>query len=181
MLVKKGTTWVLFKPDWFKANNADVQVLVVMNLADLDTYRFLQGEWLNAYVYNIVQDHLTRNEVAFELYTNVSYQAPADVIRVAGEFDVLGSVKNQFNCVECKSGKLLSQENVIETIVQKVSDLRRAVDSMSNAETTEFAFYLVFDPILNDEAAINERLKDTGLTPLRPDQVRVEVMKRFVV
>ena len=179
MLVKKGSAWVPFKTDWFKADNDEVQVLVVFTPGDPDAYRFLHGEWLNAYVYNIIQDHFTRNDVAFELFTNVSYQAPQDIIRVAGEFDVIGSVRNQLICVECKSGKLLNQKNTIEDIVKKITDLKRAVYSMSSREAVEFVFYLVFDPTLNDETEVNNRLKESDLKALRPDQVRPEVMNRF--
>jgi hypothetical protein len=177
MRIKKDDKWKPFRMEWFRNNDSDAVVLTIFKVQDVAKFRFLQGEWLNAYVYNIISDHLRRNQATFELYTNVSYRAPADVIRVAGEFDVIGLVQNKFICVECKSGRIANEDS-ISSIGLKISDLRTAVDSVSR-EKMDFLFYLVFDPTQNDEQQIASLVAESGIRALRPDQVRPEIVKTF--
>lgn len=169
-----------FRIEWFKNNERDTDVFTVFSVNNPTRFTFLEGEWLNAYVYYIILDHLTRNRAIFELYTNVSYKAPADVIRFAGEFDVIGQVRNKLVCVECKSGISLIDRNTISNVIDKISDLRTVVNSVSK-EPIDFFFYLVFDPAQNDETEISRALEHSGIRPLRTDQVRAEVVNTFLL
>src|SRR6202035_2426863 len=144
--IQKDDKWKPFRLEWFRNNEKETNVHIVFSVKDQAAFRLLRGEWLNAYVYNIILDHLTRNRASFELYTDITYRAPADVIRVIGEFDVIGLFQNKLICVECKSGRVTSGKNdTLEAVVEKIADLQKAVGSVSR-EKVEFLFYLVFDP-----------------------------------
>jgi hypothetical protein len=175
LIKSKEEQWKPFKREWF-SKRQETSVLAVFTIKDAEALRFLQGEWLNAYVYNIMQDHFSRNQAKFELYTNVSYRAPADVIRIAGEFDVLGRLGNRLICVECKSGRLLTDNGVIASVVTKISDLKKAID-FASATPSDFIFYLIFDHTLNDETKVRAQLENSGIKALRPDQVRAEITR----
>ena len=173
----KENQWKPFKIEWFSSRQ-ETPVLAVFTIKDANRLRFLHGDWLNAYVYNIMQDHFSRNQAKFELYTNVSYRAPADVIRIAGEFDVLGRLGTRLICVECKSGRLMAENGVIGSVIAKITDLKKAIDFVS-ATPSDFIFYLIFDPTQNDEAEVKAQLENSGITALRPDQVRAEITRMF--
>jgi hypothetical protein len=179
--IQKDGVWKPFRLEWFRNNEKETNIHIVFKVKDLAAFRLLRGEWLNAYVYNIILDHLTRNRASFELYTDITYRAPADIIRVVGEFDVIGLFQNKLICVECKSGRVTSgRSDTLETVVAKIADLQKAVGSVSR-EKVEFLFYLVFDPTLNDENEIARSLEGSSIKPLRPDQVRAEIVKTFLL
>jgi hypothetical protein len=175
VIKNKENQWKPFKVEWF-SRRQDTPVLAVFTIKDADGLRFLQGEWLNAYVYNIMQDHFSRNQAKFELYTNVSYRAPADVIRIAGEFDVLGRLGTRLICAECKSGRLLAENGVIASVIAKIADLKKAIDFVS-VTPSDFIFYLIFDPTQNDETEVRTQLENSAIKALRPDQVRAEITR----
>lgn len=172
--------WAPFEIEWFKNDERDKEIIAVFNINNIERFRFLQGEWLNAYVYHIIFDHLTRNRADFELYTDISYQPPADIMRVPGEFDVIGKVGNKLICVECKSGIILNERNTLSKVTEKIGALQDAVNSVSK-EQVEFFFYLVFDPAQNNEGELLGLLRNSGIKPLKPDQVRPEVVRTFLL
>src|SRR5262249_22508353 len=58
-LFRPDGNWRLFKKEWFGDRNARAEVLAVLTLPEKPVlFRLLQGEWLNAYVYSIIRDHL---------------------------------------------------------------------------------------------------------------------------
>jgi hypothetical protein len=177
LIRNKEDQWKPFKVEWF-SKSQDTSVLSVFQVTNPESLRFLQGEWLNAYVYTIMQDHFSRNQAKFELYTNISYRAPADVIRIAGEFDVIGRLGNRPICVECKSGRLLNESGLISSIVGKITDLKKALD-FEAATASDYIFYLIFDPTQNDEKEVRAQMEGSGIKALKPDQVRAEITRLF--
>ncbi|HEY1631178.1 MAG TPA: DUF1887 family CARF protein [Rhizomicrobium sp.] len=173
VLLEPGGTQTAIRPAAMADKDSDRDVVATYTVNNAARYGLLGGEWLNAYVYNIVNDHLLRNCDAFELYTDVSYQTPSDVARMAGEFDIVGLFGNKLLCIECKSGNLDTRAT-LRPLAEKTKLLR---DAMSTVQRTalEPHFYLVFDAVLNVEADVARKLKGTGIKPLRPDQVRKEV------
>jgi hypothetical protein len=162
--------WTPFELKWLR-DDPETDLLVVYEKKDPSRLQFLKGEWLNAYVYDIIEDQLRRHEVAFELYTDVSYKAPSDLIRAASEFDVIGRFRDKVVCVECKSGRLDADRGDFDDLVQRTEALRTVLSSMGGGET-HFLFFVVYDPKLNSEEEMRERLEPAAIRPLRPTEVR---------
>lgn len=178
MLCKnKAGKWAPFELRWLR-DEPDTELLLVYEKKDLEALAFMKGEWLNCYVYDIIADQLMRHEAAFELYTDVSYSAPADVIRAASEFDVIGRFRDTVVCVECKSGRLDPERGAFEDLVQRTEGLRTVLSSMGTGET-RFLFFVVYDPALNAEADMKRRLDPKSIAPLKPSEVR-PVMARVL-
>jgi hypothetical protein len=154
----------------------ETELLVVYGKRDAASFQFLKGEWLNCYVYDIIDDQLRRHEVAYELYTDVSYSAPPDVIRAASEFDVIGRFRDKVVCVECKSGRLDAKRGDFDDLVQRTEGIRTVLGSMGTGET-HFMFFVVYDPTVNPEEEMRRRLGPAAIRPLRPTEVRA-VMAR---
>jgi hypothetical protein len=157
-------------------DDPETMLLIVYEKEDHNALAFMRGEWLNCYVYGIIEDQLSRHDVAFELYTDVSYSAPPDVIRAASEFDVVGRFRDTVICVECKSGRLDPAHGAFEDLVQRTEGVRTVLSSMGESET-HFLFFVVYDPVLNTEEEMKRRLEPHRIQPLRPNDVRSVMAK----
>lgn len=172
MLIKaREGQWKPFKREWMMRDSESESVLLVYEKMDIGLARLVEGEWLNCYVYHIIFDQLSRNMVPFELYTNLSYRAPADLIRAAGEFDVVGRMRDTVVCVECKSGRLDSERGDYAEIVRKTNSLKTVLEAQSSGEIF-FHFFVVYDPDQNDPAAVAGALAPSGIAAIRPSEVR---------
>jgi hypothetical protein len=171
----KERKWVPFELDWLR-DEPESEILVVYEKLNAGLLQFMKGEWLNCYVYDIIDDQLRRHDAAYELYTDVSYTAPADVIRAASEFDVIGRFRDKVVCVECKSGRLDPEHGAFEDLIQRTEALRTVLSSMGEGET-HFLFFVVYDPTSNPEEEMRRRLEPASIRPLRPTEVR-SVMAR---
>jgi hypothetical protein len=166
----KQGKWAPIELKWLR-DEPETELLVVYEKKDPALVHFMKGEWLNAYVYDIIDDQLMRHEVPYELYTDVSYSAPQDVIRAASEFDVVGRFRNTVVCVECKSGRLDSKRGDFEDLIQRTEALRTVLSSMGQGET-HFLFFVVYDPVTNPEEEMNHWLGPRSIRPLKPTEVR---------
>lgn len=171
----KEGRWAPFKLEWLQ-DKPENQVLVVYEKLDPALVHFLKGEWLNCYVADIIRDQLSRHEIAFELYTDITYSAPADLIHAASEFDVIGRFRDTIVCVECKSGRLDAARGDFADLVQRTEALRTVLSSMGDGESN-FLFFLVYDPVNNAEEEVRAELEAYSITPLKPTEVR-SVMAR---
>jgi hypothetical protein len=166
----KERRWTPFKLAWLR-DEPETEVLLVYEKKDRALLEFMKGEWLNAYVYDIIDDQLMRHEVPYELYTDVSYSAPQDVIRAASEFDVIGRFRDTVICVECKSGRLDSKRGDFDDLIQRTEAVRTVLSSMGQGET-HFLFFVVYDPVSNPEEEMRERLEPRSIRPVKPTEVR---------
>lgn len=174
ILVRSGERkWIPSKLSWLR-DEPETEVLLVYEKKDPALLEFMKGEWLNAYVYDIIDDQLMRHEVAYELYTDVSYVAPQDVIRAASEFDVIGRFRDTVVCVECKSGRLDAKRGDFDALIQRTEAVRTVLSSMGEGET-HFLFFVVYDPVTNPESEMKERLEPRSIRPLKPTEVRAVV------
>lgn len=167
--------WMPFQLKWLR-DEPETDLLLVYEKIDAARLHFLKGEWLNCYVYEIIDDQLRRHEAAYELYTDVSYRAPPDVIRAVSEFDVIGRFRDKVVCVECKSGRLEAERGDFDDLIQRAEGIRTVLSSMGTAET-HFMFFVVYDPSANPEEEMQRRLQPASIRPLRPTEVRA-VMAR---
>ena len=175
LIKSKEGKWSPFKWEWFR-DDPDARLLIVYEKRNAALLNMLHGNWLNSYVYGIIDDQLVRHNIAFELYTEVVYKAPADVIRSGSDFDVIGRFRDTVICVECKSGKLDASRGQFDHIIQRTKDMRTVLSSMGTGEVN-FLFYVVYDPEMNTEEEMTARLQEHDILPLRPNQVR-SVMAR---
>ncbi len=166
----KERRWTPFDLRWLR-DEPETEMLLIYGKKDPALLQFMRGEWLNAYVYDIIDDQLMRHEVPYELYTDVSYSAPQDVIRAASEFDVIGRFRDTVVCVECKSGRLDAKRGDFEDLIQRTEALRTVLSSMGEGET-HFLFFVVYDPALNPEEEMKEQLEPKSIRPLKPAEVR---------
>jgi hypothetical protein len=162
--------WSPFELKWLR-EEPETELLLIYEKKDPALLHFMKGEWLNAYVYDIIDDQLMRHEVPYELYTDVSYSAPQDVIRAASEFDVIGRFRDTVVCVECKSGRLDSKRGDFDDLIQRTEALRTVLSSMGQGET-HFLFFVVYDPVTNPEEEMNQWLGPRSIRPLKPTEVR---------
>lgn len=172
IMVKARTgNWTPFKREWIRDGSESQQVLLVYEKMDIGLARLVEGEWLNCYVSHIIFDQLSRNMVPFELYTNLSYRAPADLIRAAGEFDVIGRMRDTVVCVECKSGRLDAKRGDFTEIARKTNSLKTVLEAQGPGEIA-FHFFVVYDPDQNDPAEVAGELARDGIRAVRPNEVR---------
>lgn len=135
------------------------------------------GEWLNAYAANLVHDHLERNQISHEVYTNVAYKAPPDIINVSGDFDVMVQAAGRAAAFECKSGRLDATRGDYEQIVQKADGLHKVFD-LTQAEVPLDTF-LLFNPGSTEADEAAKALEGTRVVPVTPEQVRGTVRGLF--
>ena len=133
------------------------------------------GEWLNAYAAKLVSDHLTRNGLAHEIYTNVAYQAPLDIINVSSDFDVLVQAEHQVAVFECKSGRLVEAD--YRSLVQKSSGLTRVFQLTRTRDS--LATLLLYNPSATSPERVANGLAGSGIIAVTPDQVRSTLITLF--
>jgi len=142
----------------------------------------ISGHWFSAFAYSIIVDHLGRLSSDYELYTLVRYSAPKDVIRSSGDLDVVVRAGGKILMIECKSGTLkrVGNRNDFADIDDKANALRR-VFVHAGSEITDYTFWLVYNPYLNNPRDVAEELKKTGIVSVKPEDIRGEVRRCFEV
>lgn len=142
----------------------------------------VNGHWLTAFTYQIIEDHLSRNNLDFEIYSQVRYQTAHGGPGVRGDFDVLARSSSRILLVECKAGRLRGRENDnrqdFEELANKAEMLTKALKT-NRAEETDITFWLVFNPRLNAEEHVSAELKGSLIQPLAPQQIRGRVIEHF--
>ena len=111
-----------------------------------NTHRgFIIGHWFNAYSYNIIYEHLFRNQFDFEIYSRVSYKSPTDVFHGSGDFDILALVNNKILMVECKFGKINERNlrSIQKGVIEKADRLKSVFDITSRK--FEYVSILVYN------------------------------------
>ncbi len=138
---------------------------------DASKVSLMTGLWFNAFAFDVVDDHLTRNHIEHELYTNVMYKAPTDIISVSGDFDVLGRFDDLVLLIECKSGRLVEKDRGHFTeIREKAATVTRVYEGMGG----EFRLVpmLLFNPHLTSRDRVEEELEGSSIWPVQPDELR---------
>lgn len=161
-----------------KNTNEKKPFFVKFNFLESTYDELIKGNWFNAYAYSIINDHLIRNNLSFEIYTLVSYKSPPEIIKSAGDFDIIAMVGKKILLVESKSGELIERRGDFEKIIEKTEDLKKVFD-LTKADFYEYIFLLIYNPYLNDEEIISKNLEDTGIRPIKPEQIRGEVYACF--
>ncbi len=137
--------------------------------------QILDGEWFNAYTYQIIAEHLGRNEFDFEIYTRVNYVAPRDIFAASGDFDVLARVNKTILLVECKSGNNLDEEEISRFAI-KSAGLKEVFEA-TGVENYHFLF--VYNPVVDLTPQIEKQLADANIQPLRINELRKEFIAMF--
>ncbi len=166
----KDNRWVPFRWEWLR-DDPDSVLLISYEKKSNNLLQMIKGEWLNCYVHNIINDQLIRHSIPFELYTNVVYKAPPDVIRSKSDFDVIGRFRDTVICVECKSGKLDESRGDFNHIIERTEALRHILGTIGEVDA-QFLFFIVYDPEMNSEEEMNHGLDGHDIHPLRTNQVR---------
>lgn len=139
----------------------------------------IRGHWFNAYAYYVIDDHLERNQFDYEIYTRVSYTAPADIIRSAGDFDIIAMVGSQVLLVECKSGELKkdAERDDFVKIIEKTKGVKKVFDYTKNDYS--YIFLLIYNDFANTPEELSKHLEGTEIKPVKPDQIRGTVIELF--
>jgi hypothetical protein len=86
----------------------------------------LAGDWLTAYAAWIAADQFERLGVAYELFTKLEYELPADLGGGRSDIDVLVRTDDILVCIECKSGNLTASSGKGPSAIEKtVADAAR--------------------------------------------------------
>lgn len=170
--------WIEAPPKRIKRlQNGGQPVRYRVKPADAGRIAFLNGLWLNAHAAAILSDHLTRLDIAFELFTDVVYRAPQEIIAVSGDFDVLARAGDQLLMIECKSGRIDDDRGDLAHIVERAEGLLRVFEETRSEVTC--TTILLFNHLLNDESAVRAALDDTPVRTTRLDQLRGLVIDTF--
>jgi hypothetical protein len=142
----------------------------------------VNGHWLTAFVYKILDDHLSRNEFDYEIYSRVRY-VPADMFTArGGDFDVLARSQGRILAVECKSGALRENEADNRHDLEEVADIAKNLQgafAATRSQVKDISFWLVYNPFANKADDVSRRLQDTGVRPLLPKEIRGAVTDHF--
>lgn len=145
--------------------------------------KMVNGHWLTAFAYKIVDDHLSRNNFDFEIYSQVRYKTAEGIENVRGDFDVLARSQGRILAIECKSGRLRERakddRRDFMEIVTKAERLKAAFEA-TRSEVNDISFWLVYNPYLNNPESIQKRLNGSMVLPLTPNEIRGEVRKHFL-
>lgn len=145
-----------------------------------DYDELIKGNWFSAFAYAIVSDHLERLNTDYEIYTLVRYSAPPEVIRSAGDLDVVARAGSKILMIECKSGSLkeADRRNDFSSIIEKAEALRR-VFVQAGSEIKDYEFWLIYNPYADGAEAVPQRLEGSGIVPVRPEDIRGFVRRTF--
>lgn len=172
--------------EWIEQTLRDIQKLkcqsnalqIRFNKLDSTYDGLLQGHWFNAFAYQIISDHLMRNEFDHEIYTLVNYKAPSEIFRSKGDFDIIAMVGRTILMVECKSGVLRDTNRDFDNIIDKTEGLK-SVFEMTRSRFYDYVFLLIYNPFLNRAENISERFVNTDIHPIKPDEIRGTVIDLF--
>lgn len=145
------------------------RIKIAYDVLDRSKCHFVCGSWLSAYVYQTVLDQLRRNGGPSEIFTELHFRAPGEMVR----FDVIGWSGDALFCIECKSGSFAAKEDRIEQFKETLA-LTQAVFGQVLPPNIEYKFYLVFDPQLNEDAVVRETLQECGVIALPITELRRE-------
>ncbi len=157
------------------------QKFIQVNFTFLDKSKhrdLIQGHWFNCYAYQIIYEHLFRNNFDFEIYTRVDYRSPIDIFSARGDFDILAMVDNKILLVECKSGKIDQRHHKqVGEIIQTAQGLKE-VFSVTEQEY-EYLSVLVYNEHLADEEFLKTAFQDTEFNLVRIGDLRSSITKVF--
>ncbi len=159
----------------FAKNNS---TKIIFSFSKSNYHHLISGHWFNAYAYYIIDDHLNRNNFDYELYTRVSYTAPAEIFRSGGDFDILSMVGRKILLVECKSSELRGNKDNFLKIIQKTEGIKKVFD-LTHTNYYQYVFLLIYNHFSNDQQEILKELEGTGIKPVRPDEIRGTVIELF--
>lgn len=109
--------------------------------------QFVEGLWFEAYTFKSMRETLDRQEIEYELFSEVSYAAKEHEKgrlenEYFGEFDILARVHNTLLMVECKSGHV--PDKLYEKIVKNQRILNATLTLMGLASHESI---LIFSPL----------------------------------
>jgi hypothetical protein len=144
------------------------------------TQSFITGEWFNCYAYYIIDDHLSRNDFDYEIFTRVKYQAPPEISPSGSDFDIITMAGRKVLLVECKAGKLLGQaaRANFDKIIEKADVIRKVFD-LTNTNYYEYHFLLIYNHFSNKDRDVKNELAGTAIQPIRLNQIRGTVNQLF--
>lgn len=170
----KEDRWAPAKSEWMR--DSDQQTRFLFKKKNPALHALLMGHWMTCYVKNIIKDHFERNNKIFEIYANVSYDAPPDVIRSSSDFDVIGMTGDSIFCVECKSGRIDEKRNDVAGIGDRIADIQTVLETFAKSDQN-INFSLVYNPFSNKDASIFKPLTDNDIDVLKPSDVRGAVAR----
>lgn len=170
----KEGKWVPAKSEYMRESEQPTRA--IFEIRDRNFYDLIFGHWMTCYVKNTIKDHLERNNKVFEIYANVSYSAPRDVIRSSSDFDVIGMSGESIFCIECKSGRFDPERGDITNIAERITDIRTVLKTFADSGQN-INFSLVYNPFANKKDSILAPLKDDGIAVLKPSEVRGAVAR----
>lgn len=148
--VRKDGKWQPFRWEWGRASKPSQNFFICYQLVDTKVGHFITGDWMTAFVSDVIRDHLERNNIRHELFAKVRYEGPVDLGHSKSDFDVVALQVGQrtAHSFECKSGRLTEAE--VADVIAKGSHIKDVLERLSDGIDT-VRLYLVYDHLLNDE------------------------------
>lgn len=175
---EKEDLWVKIEPYELRKAKPFAPIKVKYSLNKSTFNNLITGDWFNAYTFQIISKHLQNNRFDYELFTRVEYQAPRDIIRSDGDFDIIGKIENHLLFVECKSGKLTGPGNYeLDKIVEKTEDLKQVFSAVKTG-IDQFTFLMIYNPFLDENKEISDRISDDILA-VKPFEIRGTITSLF--
>jgi len=179
---KNNDNWVVIKKeDLSKNNRYHVTFQKQLNNEDKqysngNIKQFVTGDWFNSWVYQVTVDHLKRNLFDFEIYTKVEFNAPFDIAKTSGDFDIIAMVKNKILCIECKSKQKIGEEDGHKLIrkTQVIHNIFRDSD-----QTLKYEFLLLHLEKTKISNQLRDRLRKNEIYPIMVNKLRYELNNIF--
>lgn len=176
VLLKKDKKWSFFKPEWWKSSSDNQEFLVVFKVLDAHKNQFIHGDWMTAFIFDVMRTYLQRNKIRHEIFAKVAYSAPADIINSRSDFDIVILIGGTALVFECKTGKI-DTENAAD-IVSKATEISKVLHRFV-PDIAEFRFFTIFDDALNNEQSVRNFFADGMVEPKRIDEIRELVFDLF--
>ena len=153
-------------------------VLFEIHEFDPRYHKFITGDWFNAFAYVVFNDQLRRMGLDYEIYTLVNFQSKSAGRVSKGDFDLILKVENRLFLVECKSGRLLENEDRddYDEIIRKTETIKSAFES---TRVSEYTFLLLCNPSVVDPKKASARLAASSIQVVTPDEIRGFVIDLF--
>ncbi len=177
---KKSSDWIGVTPKRARQMHENTRFRISLRTTDEFRRRapFLDGDWLNGFAYSVMSDHLRRHAIDHELYTNVSYTAAPDLMKLGGEFDLLAQAGDTLAVVECKAGRLDIERGDLDQVCSKTDALQKILDRMGC--DLELRSFLLINPASSPRDEIESALEGTGVIAIAPGELRQTVESVFV-
>lgn len=168
-----------YKPFNFRkyAFNARHIYKVFYKVEDSKSNHLVLGDWMTAFVADVIEDHLRRNRIQnSEVFCKVAYSAPVEIIKAQSDFDIIALISNKALCFECKTGSI--SQKIADDVTEKSRNIKLVLEKFVPS-ISSFDFYIVYDEIVNNENGVGDLFRSSIVKTKKISEIRELIMNGF--